>query len=240
MNKIKKVTNKMFKSKQTQNEMHECTKSKNFDINSNSNSNSYYMSENSINEDVYQSNKFDFDSEENEENQKLTKLRNFYIQENKNQKCEESITNNHHINSQNNQIVCKICFNNSNSKTESQENQDNFIILSCNHTFHIKCLAEIQFNDMFKFHVIDSEYFKTRKCMVCNKCLGVEELLFLHSKFLANTKKSIDDHEISIKNLELKLKNLKDELRSNYEYRNKLQHEREKSKEMVANLTMMI
>jgi hypothetical protein len=148
-----------------------------------------------------------------------------------------------HMNSQYNQVICKICFNNNTKSSETNvnsQNPDSFIILSCNHTFHIKCLAEIQFNDMYKFHVIDSEYFKTRKCMVCTKTLEIEELLFLHSKFLSNTKSLIDSHDCSIKNLENKLKNLKDELRQSYEYRNKLHHEREKSKEMVSNLTMMI
>jgi len=143
------------------------------------------------------------------------------------------------VKSQYNEIICKICFNN-NPQNELKTSCDNFIILSCNHTFHIKCLAEIQFNDMFKFHVIDSEYFKTRKCMVCTKQLEVEELLFLHSKFLANTKNMIETHDSSIQNLEIKLKKLKDDLRNSYEYRNKLQHERQKSKEIVATLTMMI
>lgn len=218
-------------------------------------------SSNSMNTTINKFDKFDFESETESENGRLIKLREYYRQqydntENSNQhnieniKLKEKDTSCHshsHNNSNgqnqtnnknNDEIICKICFNNQN--TQNHRNLDNFIILSCNHTFHIKCLAEIQFNDMFKFHVIDNDYFKTRKCMVCTKTLEIEELLFLHSKFLSNTKNLIHDHESKIKNLEMKLKNLKDDLKNCYEYKNKLQYEREKSKEIVSNLTMMI
>jgi hypothetical protein len=183
------------------------------------------------------------------EDSKLYKLRQLYNKENENetkeidkkenlkisnQLYEETSSTISSINSTNSeQHSCKLCFN----KTDTN---DNYIILSCNHIFHIKCLAEIQFNDIYKFHVIDEEYFKTRKCMVCNKLLQTEELLFLHSKFLNNTKNLIENHDLSIKKFEKQLSDVKEELRICYNYKHKLQHEREKSKQIVNALTSMI
>lgn len=133
----------------------------------------------------------------------------------------------------NSNIICKICLNKSGKN-------DNFIILSCNHTFHITCLANVHFSDIYKFAVIDSDYFASRKCLTCNTCLQTEELLFLHSKFLTGTKSMIETHDNSIKKLELQLKNLKDELRTCYEYKHKLEQDREKSKQIVSTLTTMM
>ena len=129
--------------------------------------------------------------------------------------------------------TCRICENKSGR-------QDNYMILSCNHTFHIYCLAETHFNDVYKFHVIDSEYFGTRKCLVCNNLMQTEELMFLHSKFLNGTKDRIDSHNTKIESLEVKLKDVKEDLRVCYEYKHKLEHEREKSKQIVATLMTMI
>ena len=129
--------------------------------------------------------------------------------------------------------TCRICENKSGR-------QDNYMILSCNHTFHIYCLAETHFNDVYKFHVIDSDYFGTRKCLVCNNLMQTEELMFLHSKFLNGTKDRIDSHNTKIESLELKLKDIKEDLRVCYEYKHKLEHEREKSKQIVATLMTML
>jgi hypothetical protein len=129
--------------------------------------------------------------------------------------------------------TCKICDNKSGR-------DDNYVILSCNHTFHIYCLAETHFNDVYKFHVIDSDYFGTRKCLVCEKSMQTEELMFLHSKFLNSTKDRIENHNHKIETLDAKLKEIKEELRVCYEYKHKLEHEREKSKQIVATLMTMI
>lgn len=129
--------------------------------------------------------------------------------------------------------TCVICDNKSGR-------QDNYMILSCNHTFHIYCLAETHFNDVYKFHVIDSEYFCSRKCLVCSNVMQTEELMFLHSKFLNGTKDRIESHNNKIESLETKLRDIKEDLRVCYEYKHKLEHEREKSKQIVATLMTMI
>lgn len=130
-------------------------------------------------------------------------------------------------------VECKICNNKSGR-------MDNYMILSCNHVFHVYCLAETHFSDIYKFNVIDDGYFATRKCLVCNTNLQTEELMFLHSKFLSGTKGRIEEHNESITQLEKKLQHLKDELKVCYDYRHKLEQEREKSKQIVATLMTMM
>jgi len=65
-------------------------------------------------------------------------------------------------------------------------------------------------------------------------------LMYLHSKFLSSTKKLIGKHQNSIDNLENQLKQLKNELRTCYDYKHKLEQEREKSKQIVSVLTTMM
>uniref|UniRef100_A0A6C0H7Z7 RING-type domain-containing protein n=1 Tax=viral metagenome TaxID=1070528 RepID=A0A6C0H7Z7_9ZZZZ len=158
----------------------------------------------------------------NEANQKIN-----------NQDTNKLITNMKENGSSSSTPNCRICDNKS-------RRQDNYMILSCNHTFHVYCLAETHFNDVYKFHVIDSEYFGTRKCLVCKKLMQTEELMFLHSKFLNGTKDRIENHNAQIESLEAKLKDIKEDLRVCYEYKHKLEHEREKSKQIVATLMTMI
>jgi hypothetical protein len=131
-------------------------------------------------------------------------------------------------------LNCGVC------KIQKQGKNDNFIVLSCNHIFHVCCLTENHFTDIMEWSIIDQEYFRTRKCTTCFKQLETEELMFLHSKFLAGTKDRLSSHDISIENLENRLKVLKEELRTCYEYKHKLEREREKSKQIVATLMTMM
>jgi hypothetical protein len=129
---------------------------------------------------------------------------------------------------------CKICNN------KSRKEGGSYMILSCNHIFHIKCLAETHFKDIYNYPVIDNEYFENRKCTVCNSQIQLEEVMYLHSKFLSNTKDLIEKHQVSIDQLESQLKNIKTELRICYDYKHKLEKDREKSKQIVSILTTII
>lgn len=126
---------------------------------------------------------------------------------------------------------CKIC---------SDNTTKNFLILSCNHIFHINCLAESHFKDIYEFPLIDSEYFDSRKCPCCNEQLQTEELMYLHGKFLSGTKKLISKHQNSIEHLESQLNQIKNELRTCYDYKHKMEKESEKSKQIVSILTTMM
>lgn len=124
-------------------------------------------------------------------------------------------------------IICCICKNNKNDK---------YIILSCDHIFHIQCLAEEQLNDIYNYEDIDVNYFTSRQCKQCNQKLQTEDLIHVHSKFLSSIKEKIDSHESSVENLENQLKKLKEELAICCDYKHKLLREKEKSKHMVTAL----
>ena len=128
-----------------------------------------------------------------------------------------------------NTIVCLLCNNTKGTK-------DNYVILSCNHVFHVHCLAQEQFAEIYNFPVIDEDYFNSRKCLVCNKRMQSVEIMFLHSKFLNGTRDKIDSHNRSIQQLEEKLSSMKEELRICYDYKHKLERERENSKQILATI----
>ena len=130
-------------------------------------------------------------------------------------------------------VSCQIC-------CDKMCQEDNYIILSCNHVFHIGCLTEKQYDDMYKYQIIDNDFVSSRKCCVCSTLMQTEELMFLHSKFLNGTKMKIAYHNEKITSLEAKMKNIKDELMACYDYKNKMEYEREKSKQIVASLVTMI
>ncbi len=130
-------------------------------------------------------------------------------------------------------ITCKLCL-------DKNTDKGNYIILSCNHIYHIKCLAEEHFNDVLKYPLIDNDYFESRKCNICLKNLQVEEMMYLHSKFLSNTKDLLDKHQLNINELENQMTKIKNDLRTCYDYKHKLEQEREKSKQIVSILSTMI
>ena len=129
-------------------------------------------------------------------------------------------------------ICCKLC--------KDDINQSNFIILSCNHIFHISCLADIFFKDIYNYDILDEEYFDHIKCPSCLNTLGLEEIMFLYSKFLSSTKTLLKNHDTSIENFESQLKQIKNELRTCYDYKHKLEKQREKSKQIVSILNTLM
>ena len=74
----------------------------------------------------------------------------------------------------------------------------------------------------------------------CLEKLQLEQVMYLHSTFLSNTKLLITKHNTSIEQVECKLKNMKDELRVLYDYKHKLEKETDKSKQIVSILTTMV
>lgn len=129
-------------------------------------------------------------------------------------------------------LSCKLC--------KDDCNQFNFIILSCNHIFHIGCLAETYFKNIYNYDILDEEYFNNTKCTTCFEKLEQEEIMYLYGKFLSNTKSLIKNHQNSIDHLENQLKKIKDELRTCYDYKHKLEKQKEKSKQIVSILNTMI
>jgi hypothetical protein len=156
---------------------------------------------------------------------KVTELRNMYSG-----KSKDNVTDDYASSHITDSHSCNIC----------NDQSGPFIILSCNHIFHIKCLVEVNFKDVYKYPILDTEYFESRRCITCNENMQTEDMMYLHSKFLSSTKKLICKHQTSIENLENQLKQLKNELRTCYDYKHKLEQEREKSKQIVSVLTTMM
>lgn len=116
---------------------------------------------------------------------------------------------------------CNICNN---------QNDGQFIILSCNHTFHIKCVAsKMNLNNTY----IDQNSFY---CEMCNYILDSSEILYIYNKFYKETNNYIHDCDSKIKDLEKNLNKIKDELRINFEYKQKLEKSKEYSKIVILTL----
>ena len=64
--------------------------------------------------------------------------------------------------------------------------------------------------------------------------------MYLYGKFLSNAKSLIKNHQSSIDHLENQLKKIKLELRTCYDYKHKLEKQKEKSKQIVSILNTMI
>lgn len=129
-----------------------------------------------------------------------------------------------------NEINCKLC----NTYT------DGYIILQCNHIFHIKCLAERQSDELYNYKKIDDMFFQAMKCPTCNKNILQEELMYLHNKYVKVTNDLIGCHEKTLNTLDQQLKILQEEIRSSYDYKHKLECDKEKSKSLVKTLITMI
>jgi hypothetical protein len=115
------------------------------------------------------------------------------------------------------------------------QNKSSFIILSCDHIYHIKCITDTDIPS-----VIDKSYIKNRKCKICEKSLDYEESLYIHTKLLKMTNKDISEQEDFISNLTTKIDSLKEELRVHYEYKQKLEYQRDKSKQITKIITTLI
>jgi hypothetical protein len=130
--------------------------------------------------------------------------------------------------------VCVMCNNNSNK-------DDSFIILGCNHIFHIKCLADRHHYQAKKYHILDDNFFNTRECGSnnCDFLIDNAEISLIHNKFYKSTKDLLYAHDSQTKKLEIELSKIKDELKISMEYKQKLEYEREKSKQIITILNAM-
>jgi len=75
---------------------------------------------------------------------------------------------------------------------------------------------------------------------MCDETIQTEDMMYLHSKFLSSTKKLLSNHENSLQNLENQLRQIKIEIRSCYDYKHKLEQQREKSKQIISVLSTIM
>jgi hypothetical protein len=128
---------------------------------------------------------------------------------------------------------CNICYNTNKIK-------DSFMILTCGHIFHIRCLVDSHYNDANKCGVIDEDYLNSRICSVCSSKMEMEDILYIHNKFYKNTKEYIVKQDETIDRLDKQMSKLKEELRICYEYKQKLEHQREKSRQITITLNTIM
>lgn len=110
----------------------------------------------------------------------------------------------------------------------------NCIVLSCNHVYHIPCLAKSQMN----FNYLH-EHTQEKKCSVCGKYMENAEILFLHTKYFNTIKTNIDEQDKKIKHLEEDMNQLKLEYKRSLDIRQKLEYSREQSKKIMIYFSTM-
>lgn len=133
----------------------------------------------------------------------------------------------------NEEHTCNLCHN-------QHKIKDSFMILTCGHIFHIRCLVDSHYTDANKYGVIDEEYLTSRNCCVCSKQMEMEDILYIHNKFYKNTKEYITKQDDIIDQLDKQMTKLKEELRVCYEYKQKLEHQREKSRQITVTINTMM
>lgn len=125
---------------------------------------------------------------------------------------------------------CEMC------KTEGQDSS--FVILGCGHLFHINCLASDHHDVARKCHVLDDDYFNNRKCIVCETPMDSSEMMYVHSKYTKGTVNLIKSHDQQITKLERHINKLKEEMKIALEYKQKLEFDKEKSKQIMVMLNL--
>jgi len=133
-------------------------------------------------------------------------------------------------------LLCELCKDPTFNKKGCKKN---YIILSCNHIFHIYCLAQSHYKKITTTSN-ENDSFDNCTCTICNEKLELEQIMYLHSTFMSNTKNLLSTHQNSIEHLEGQLQQLKLELRTLYNYKYKLEKEREKSKQIMCILNTML
>jgi hypothetical protein len=141
-------------------------------------------------------------------------------------KLKEKFDTPKHVEKKSNTFVCETC---NMSSSNSQ-----FIILNCNHIFHINCLAKIQLTDAMNCQIIDNDtFFNKIKCSTCNDQLESSEIMMIQNKFYKGTSIFITNHNKTINKLESQINNLKEEMKVCMEYKQKLEYEQQKSKQIL-------
>ncbi len=125
-------------------------------------------------------------------------------------------------------LKCFICKN--------QKSKENRIVLTCEHSFHIKCIVDRMEVPPF----IDEEVLKKFKCLNCDKVMDYTEISFIYNKFLMNSKKTIEEYDGKINALDSELQILKNELRSCYEIKKRLEIQKENAKQVVLTINTIL
>lgn len=109
--------------------------------------------------------------------------------------------------------VCNMCM---------QKIQSGNFTLSCNHAYHIQCLA--------KSHVSET---CDKLCPVCDKKLDYAEISFIHTKYYNGTDHDIETIKSDIVDVQDRMNVLQCEYDALVEKKQQLDHEKEKSRKII-------
>ena len=154
--------------------------------------------------------------------------------------CDDSIyTNDSNNNIQKSDSVIKQydCYK---CKNDGNKN-DSFMILNCGHIFHIKCLVEIHFDEFTNCGgIIDDKFMTKCKCMLCHELMEVEDIVHVHNKFTKSTKEQLVFQNDQLAHLDKQMSKLKDEMRTQLEYKQRLEDKRNKSNQIKITLNNLL
>ena len=199
----------------------------------------YINVENQIKEKKEKYEKENFDKKERYENEIFDKKESLYeTRDNFQQLKKKFDTGNGNdvpkIKKQQNSFICGLC------DKSSIPGGSQFVILNCSHIFHINCLANIQLELAINCKIIDEDtFFNKVKCPNCEDQLESSEIMMIHNKFHKTTNTFIKDHDEIINKLDLQINKLKDEMKICMEYKQKLEFEQQKSKQIITIINTM-
>lgn len=119
---------------------------------------------------------------------------------------------------------CEICKN----ITDSQ-----FIILSCNHTFHINCLVEYYIIDFVQVEEINETFIHSKKCIKCDTIIDPVDAYHSHLKYISSTKISLENFKTQIDRIDRDLSNLNKEKITCLGYKHRIEKTRDRCEHIM-------
>jgi hypothetical protein len=129
--------------------------------------------------------------------------------------------------------ICNICNHTSSS---SKNFNDKFIILDCEHVFHINCIVKNHCDILNEHIIVNNKFIQKCKCTICDKQIDIEDILHIHNKYMKNTKKILNEQVSYLNNLDEKLLKIRNEMTDILEYKKQLENECDKSKRISTTL----
>lgn len=108
-----------------------------------------------------------------------------------------------------------------NCENNNCKNEGEFIVLSCNHIFHINCM-------------------NVEKCLKCNKDLNIEEKIYMNIKIKLQMKEANNRNERNIKILEMNLQKIQREILEQNNYKKQLSDNIGISKNIIKTIGLII
>ena len=116
-------------------------------------------------------------------------------------------------------------------------NNNKLVILDCQCILHIECIVESQLKDLAS---VDEEFIYNVKCNACNKCISLEDMCNVYSKYgnLGQEKLNLFTEKVGA--LENKMRTIREEMKVCFDYKFKLLVAKEKSNQIASLLQTLV